>query len=87
MHLHGLKLDLRKKHSQMQPSAFGYTLDGEDSDEAGHEDFNYPQGFEQVPTKVKQENGMSNLNTQGPGHQQYFIEPASMYIISTQFAQ
>ena len=45
VHLHGLPLDLRKTHSHLKSSAFGYSLDGEDSDEAGDEDFNSPLGY------------------------------------------
>ena len=31
---HGLQMDLRRAHSQLKPSAFGYSLDEENSDEA-----------------------------------------------------
>ena len=65
VHLHGLPLDLRKTHSHLKSSAFGYSLDDEDSDEAGDEDFNSPLGSAQVPTKIKQENGLSSLHTPG----------------------
>ena len=65
VHLHGLPLDLRKTHSHLKSSAFKYCSDEEDSDEAGDEDYNSPQGSGQVPTKLKQENGMSSLHTPG----------------------
>ena len=60
-----LPLDLRKTHSHLKSSAFGYSSDDEDSDEASDEDFNSPLGSAQVPTKVKQENGLSSLHTLG----------------------
>ena len=34
VHLHGLQLDLRKTHSQLKPSVFGYNLDEEDSNDS-----------------------------------------------------
>ena len=45
MHLHGLPLDLRKTHSHLKSSAFGYSSDGDDKD------FNSPLGSAQAPTK------------------------------------
>ena len=33
VNLHGLLLNLKKVHSQLKPSAFGYSLDEGDSDE------------------------------------------------------
>ena len=58
-------IEPKKMHSHLKSSAFGYSSDEEDSNEAGDEDFNSPQGSAQVPTKVKQENGMSSLHTPG----------------------
>ena len=34
-----LQLDLKKAHSQLKPSVFGYSSDEEDSDGADDEDF------------------------------------------------
>ena len=58
-------MDLGKANSQLKPPSFRYSSDEEDSDEAGDEDFHNPYGFEQVPTKIKQEPGTytSSLNT------------------------
>ena len=61
VHLHGLPLDLRRTHSHLKSSVFGYHSDEEDSNEAGDEDYNSPQGSGQVPTKIKQENSISRL--------------------------
>ena len=63
--VHLLPLDLRKMRSHLKSLAFGYSLDDEDSDEAGDEDINSPLGSAQVPTKVKQESSMSSLHTPG----------------------
>ena len=51
VHLHGLQLDLRKSHSQLKPSAFMYSLDEEDSDEAGDEDFTTHKDLNRFPQK------------------------------------
>ena len=51
VHLHGLQLDLRKAHSQLKPSEFGYNSDEEDSDEADDEGLTIHKNLNRFPQK------------------------------------